>query len=41
MTWQDIRRIVQIADELVKEPDFCETEEGYYKEILKRYSNEN
>ena len=40
MTWQDIRRIVQIADEIRKSPEFCRTEEGYYKEILNRYDKE-
>lgn len=37
LTWQDIKRIVHIADELIKEPEFCKTEEQYYTEILKRY----
>lgn len=37
MTLQDIKRIVQIADEIRKSPELCRTEEGYYKEILNRY----
>ena len=41
LTWQDIKHIVQIADELIKEPEFCKTEEQYYTEILKRYNNGN
>ena len=39
LTWQDIKRIVHIADSLLKEPEFCVTEEQYYTEILKRYDN--
>lgn len=41
LTWQDVRRIVQIADELIMFPDFCDTEEHYYTEILKRLSDED
>ena len=47
LTWQDIKRIVEIADQLMPyatvklgglEHDF-QTEEGYFTEVLKRYHN--
>lgn len=38
LTWQKIKRIVHIADNLLKEPDLCKTEEQYYTEILNRYN---
>jgi len=34
MTWQDIRRIVQIADELITDASTTLTEEEYYTRIL-------
>ena len=46
LTWQDIKRIVNIADELIntKEgediPEYLETEEKYYTEVLNKYSND-
>lgn len=45
LTWQDIKRIVNIADDMIdldvqdKLPECCATEEGYYKEILKRFED--
>lgn len=57
LSWQGIRRIVQVADDLLKVeystddkgepialhklPDFCDTEEHYYTEILKRFRDED
>ena len=44
LTWQDIKRIVQIADDLLPGIDTMallsefQTEEAYYKEILKRFN---
>ena len=36
--WQDIKLIVDIADELLPlEPSELQSEESYYTEILKRY----
>ena len=46
LTWQDIKRIVNIADELIntKEgediPDYLETEEKYYTEVLNKFSDD-
>ena len=43
LTWQDIKRIVNIADKMIEEdvdgdlPEYCETEQGYYEEVLKRF----
>ena len=46
LTWQDIKRIVEIADQLMPyatvklgglEHDF-QTEESYYKEVLRRFN---
>jgi len=46
LTWEDIKRIVEIADSLMPytcvkagglEHDF-QTEEDYYKEVLKRFN---
>ena len=43
LTWQDIKRIVNIADDMIdldvrdELPERCKTEQGYYEEILKRY----
>jgi len=43
LTWEDIKRIVNIADDLLPGIDTAailsefQTEEAYYKEILKRY----
>jgi len=39
MTWQDIRRIVQIADELITDASTTLTEEEYYTRILEIYEN--
>lgn len=47
LSWRGIRRIVQVADKLVhmhilgELPDYCDTEEHYYTEVLKRFSDEN
>ena len=46
LTWQDVRRIVEISYDL--DPLYNEehrlmefqTEEGFYKEVLKRFNNE-
>lgn len=44
MTWQDIKAIVNIADDMIERdidgelPKCCETEEGYYTEILNQYN---
>ena len=46
LTWQDIKRIVNIADELIntKEgedmPKYLETEEKYYTEVLNKFSDD-
>lgn len=43
LTWQDIQRIVQIADNLCNSLDYEQVlrmgEEGYYTEILNRFNN--
>lgn len=42
LTWQDIRKIVQIADRFLNSLDYEQImrlgEEGYYTEILKRFN---
>ena len=46
LTWQDIKRIVNIADELIKTkegedmPEYLETEEKYYAKILKIFKEQ-
>lgn len=46
LTWQDIKRIVNIADELIntKEgedmPEYLEAEEKYYTEVLNKFSDD-
>lgn len=46
LTWQDIKRIVIIADGLLPEHDTeqllseFQTEESYYQEVLKRFKGE-
>lgn len=46
LTWQDIKRIVNISDELIntKEgedmPEYLETEEKYYAEVLNKFSDD-
>lgn len=43
LTWEDIKLIVNIADDMIdldiqdKLPECCATEEGYYQEILSRF----
>lgn len=41
LTWQDIRRIVKVADQMVDEDEdgrlLTMSEEDYYKEVLARY----
>ena len=43
LTWEDIKMIVNIADYMIdldiqdELPECCDTEQGYYEEILKRY----
>lgn len=44
LTWEDIKRIVNIADYMIdldvqdELPECCKTEQGYYEEILNRYN---
>lgn len=41
LTWQDIKRIVNIADDMLGDKVFGEKrvlEDEYYKEVLKRYN---
>lgn len=46
LTWQDIKRIVNIADELIstkegeEKPEYLETEEKYYMEVLNKFKEE-
>lgn len=46
LTWKDIKRIVNIADELINtkegenKPEYLETEEKYYTEVLKKFSDD-
>lgn len=46
LTWQDIKRIVNIADELISTkkgedmPEYLETEEKYYTEVLNKFSDD-
>ena len=46
LTWQDIKRIVNIADELINKkegediPEYLETEEKYYTEVLNKFSDD-
>ena len=37
LTWQDIKRIVNIADDLLRDDSILSSEEEYYTEVLKRY----
>lgn len=43
LTWLDIKLIVNIADDMIDKdcldelPECCNTEEGYYTEILRLY----
>lgn len=45
LTWEDVRKIVNIADKMIdldvmdELPECCESEEGYYTEILNRFFN--
>ncbi len=44
LTWKDIKHIIDISDKMIEEdingdlPDSCITEQGYYEEILRRFS---
>ena len=45
LTWEDIKRIVNIADELLPDPRYrddldasLQSEESYYTEVLKRFN---
>ena len=46
LTWQDIKRIVNIADELINTKEgedmseYLETEEKYYTEVLNKFSDD-
>ena len=44
LTWQDIKRIVTIADDILPDPRYkhdldssLQSEEAYYKEVLRRF----
>ena len=39
-TWQDIKRIVNLADEVINDGRYRTTEEDYYNEVLRRFNNE-
>lgn len=50
LTWEDIKRIVKIADDLIPDTPFVsvseqifadefQTEESYYQEVLKRFND--
>jgi len=37
LTWKEIRTIVKIADNILKDPGYYpESEQSYYEEVLKR-----
>lgn len=38
LTWQDIKTIVNLADDLVQDDSVTETEEEYYKAILDAFN---
>ena len=40
-TWQDLKRIVKIADDVLVERDRWGSEEEYYQEILRLYELNN
>lgn len=47
LTWKDIKAIVNIADDLLPDPRYkkeldasLQSEEAYYKEVLKRFKEE-
>ena len=40
LTWQDIKRIVNLADEVINDVQYLTTEEAYYTEVLKRFNDE-
>ena len=37
LTWRDIKQIVNIADDLLRDGSVLSSEEEYYTEVLKRY----
>jgi len=45
LTWQDIQRIVKVADQMVDEDEdgrlLTMSEEDYYKEVLDRFNKKN
>ena len=47
LTWEDIKMIVNIADDMVdldirdELPECCKTEEGYYTEVLRKYDKKS
>lgn len=40
LTWQDIKRIVNIADDLLRDDSVLSSEEEYYTAILKAFNQE-
>lgn len=38
LTWQDIKTIVKLADDLIKDDSVTETEEEYYKAVLDAFN---
>ena len=38
LTWQDIKTIVELADDLVQDDSVTETEEEYYKAVLDAFN---
>ena len=44
LTWKDIQRIVEIADDILLDPQrprrLSTTKEAYYTEVLRRYKEE-
>ena len=41
LTWEDVKRIVKIADHIIThETGHYPTERTYYEEVLKRYNND-
>lgn len=40
LTWQDIKRIVNIADDLLRDDSVLSSEEEYYTAILNAFNQE-
>lgn len=41
LTWQDIKQIVNLADETLKANTGFESEQAYYEEVLRLFNNNN